>query len=152
MKKQSAGILLYRIKKQIIEFFLVHPGGPYFARKQQGYWTVPKGEFTTDEEPLTAAIREFSEETGVQLSGNFIALKPIVQKGGKKVYCWLLKETIDAAQIKSNTFEIVWPPKSGRIQVFPEIDQAGWFSIEQAKIMINEKQVPLLEEARAFII
>lgn len=150
--KQSAGILLYKENKSIIEFFLVHPGGPYFARKQEGYWTIPKGEFTAEEPPLTAAIREFFEETGVRLAGDFIPLKPILQKGGKKVYCWLLKATIDATQIKSNTFEIIWPPKSGRTQIFPEIDQAAWFNINEAKIMINEKQLPLLEEACEFIV
>ncbi|GAA4779156.1 NUDIX domain-containing protein [Olivibacter ginsenosidimutans] len=150
--KQSAGILLYRKNETTVEFFLVHPGGPFFVRKQEGYWTIPKGEFTAGEEPLHAAIREFQEETGFLLSGDFMPLNPIIQKGGKKVYCWLLEKNIDAKRIKSNTFEITWPPKSGRVQTYPEIDQAAWFTIDQAKVMINEKQVSLLEEARKFII
>lgn len=150
--KQSAGILLYRKKEGIIQFFLVHPGGPFFARKNEGHWTIPKGEFIAEEEPLKAAIREFREETGYLISGNFIALNPVIQKGGKKVFCWLLEGNIDTQQIKSNTFEISWPPKSGRKQSFPEIDRAEWFTREQAKVMINEKQVSFLEEAYKFIV
>jgi predicted NUDIX family NTP pyrophosphohydrolase len=144
--KQSAGILLYREQDTIIEFLLVHPGGPFFAKKQEGAWTIPKGELLTDEEPLQAAIREFEEETGYAPSPPFLALQPIIQKGGKEVLCWAAKGNLDADAITSNTFTIEWPPKSGKMTDFPEVDKAGWFSPEEAKKLINERQIPLLEE------
>ena len=144
--KQSAGILLFRKKDQQLEFFLVHPGGPFFAKKDLGFWTVPKGELNDNEEPLTAAIREFAEETGKILSGDFIELSPIVQKGGKKVSCWAAEGELDPLDIVSNTFEIEWPPRSGKRQNFAEVDKAGWFTYNDAIKHINEKQVALLEE------
>jgi predicted NUDIX family NTP pyrophosphohydrolase len=144
MPKQSAGILLYRFDKQQLQVFLVHPGGPFFRNKDDGAWSIPKGEFLDDEEALTAAKREFEEETGKSVGGNFIQLLPIIQKSGKKVFAWALEGDIDADTIFSNTFEIEWPPKSGRKQVFPEVDKAAWFDIETAKLKINQGQVELI--------
>ena len=144
--KQSAGILLFRKKDQNLEFFLVHPGGPFFAKKDLGFWTVPKGELNDNEEPLTAAIREFKEETGQSLTGDFLPLKPIVQKGGKKVLCWAVEGDFNASKIVSNTFEIEWPPRSGKKQSFAEVDKALWLTYNDAVKHINEKQVALLDE------
>jgi predicted NUDIX family NTP pyrophosphohydrolase len=144
--KISAGILMFRKRKQKIQFLLVHPGGPYFIKKNEGVWSIPKGEFPHDEEPLTAAIREFEEETGYKPSGNFVELNPITQKGGKKVLCWAIEDDLNHENITSNTFEIEWPPRSGKMRGFPEIDKAGWFDIDEAMQLINEKQIPLLEE------
>jgi len=144
--KLSAGILLFRNKDQQPEFFLVHPGGPFFAKKDLGFWTVPKGELNEDEKALTAAIREFAEETGKTLSGDFIELSPVVQKGGKKVLCWAVEGDLDASTIVSNTFEIEWPPRSGKKQSFAEVDKAKWFTYRNAIKHINEKQVALLDE------
>jgi predicted NUDIX family NTP pyrophosphohydrolase len=144
--KQSAGILLFRKKDQQLEFFLVHPGGPFFAKKDLGFWTVPKGELNENEEPLTAAKREFAEETGKTLSGDFIELSPIVQKGGKKVLCWAVEGEFDPLTIVSNTFETEWPPRSGKKQSFAEVDKAAWFTYNDAIKYINEKQVALIDE------
>lgn len=144
--KQSAGILLFRKTDQNVEFFLVHPGGPFFAKKDLGFWTIPKGELNENEEALKAAIREFAEETGKTLSGDFIVLSPVVQKGGKKVFCWAIAGDIDPATIVSNTFEIDWPPRSGKKQNFAEVDKAAWFNYGEAVKYINEKQVALLDE------
>jgi predicted NUDIX family NTP pyrophosphohydrolase len=144
--KLSAGILLYRKRNRTIQFFLVHPGGPFYARKEMGVWMVPKGELDKDEDPLKGAIREFKEETGHELTGNFRELNPIVQKGGKKVLCWAVEGDADSDNITSNNFEMEWPPHSGQMQSFPEVDKAGWFDLEDAKLLINEKQIPLLEE------
>lgn len=144
--KQSAGILLYRMKGSKAEVMLVHPGGPFWAKKDEGAWTIPKGEFEDDENPLDAALREFREETGIELSGKFIQLSPVKQKSGKMVYAWALQADVDAAKIRSNTFEIEWPPRSGKKQAFPEIDCAEWFGIEEAKRKINHRQIALIEE------
>ena len=144
--KQSAGILLYREQDNVIQFLLVHPGGPFFTKKNEGAWTIPKGELLTDEDPLKAALREFEEETGYTPFPPFLALQPIIQKGGKEVLCWAAKGDFNATEITSNTFTIEWPPKSGKITEFPEVDKAGWFNIEEARKLINERQIPLLEE------
>jgi len=146
MVKKSAGILLYRIKNKFFEVFLVHPGGPFWAKKDLGAWSIPKGEFTEDEDPLDAAKREFEEELGISCSGEFIPLTTITQKSGKIVYVWALEGDIDLNQIKSNTFKMEWPPKSGKKQEFPEIDRGEWFSVSEAKQKINENQVALIEE------
>jgi len=150
--KQSAGILLYRGKPETIDFLLVHPGGPFFAKKHEGWWTIPKGELLPDELPLDAAIREFIEETGYTVSGTFIELQPIVQKAGKKVFCWASEGTIEPADIVSNTFEIEWPPRSGKMRSFPEIDKAGWFKYEEAVKLINEKQSAFLDELISILV
>lgn len=144
--KLSAGILLYRMRHTQLEFFLVHPGGPFFVRKDDGHWTVPKGEFPADEEPLDAAVREFEEETGYRPSGDFIPLHPVVQKGGKQILCWGVAGDMDAAALRSNTFELEWPPSSGKKKVFPEVDKGGWFNMEDARRKIKAAQIPLLEE------
>jgi predicted NUDIX family NTP pyrophosphohydrolase len=143
MASQSAGILLYRLERQL-ELFLVHPGGPYWQKKDLGAWSIPKGEFTDKEDPLVAAKREFEEETGVAVSGNFIQLEPIKQKGGKTIYAWAVQGDIDASLIRSNVFSIEWPPGSGKQREFPEIDKAEWFSVEQAREKINPAQATLI--------
>lgn len=145
MAKQSAGILLFRFKNKQPEVFLVHPGGPFFRNKDDGAWSIPKGEFTDDEEALDAAVREFEEETGLVLTGEFIPLDPVTQKGGKKVYAWAIAGDIDHETIVSNTFEIEWPPRSAKKQTFPEVDKAGWFDVETAKVKINAAQVEFLK-------
>lgn len=145
MAKQSAGILLYRFQNKQLQVFLVHPGGPFFRNKDDGSWSIPKGEFLDDEDALAAAKREFLEETGQPIDGKFIALEPITQKGGKKVFAWAVEGDIDHETITSNLFEIEWPPRSGKKQSFPEIDRAGWFNVENAKVKINSAQVGLIE-------
>lgn len=145
MAKQSAGILLYRRNKGL-EVFLVHPGGPFFLKKDLGSWSIPKGEWTKGEDALAAAVREFKEETGTDLDGDFVALTPIRQKGGKTVYAWALEGNIDAGHIVSNTFSLQWPPRSGKQQEFPEVDRAGWFGVEEAKQKINEAQTGFIAE------
>jgi len=151
MPKQSAGILLYKKANGQPLFFLVHPGGPFFKNKDLGSWTIPKGEYLDDEEALAAAKREFAEETGMNITGDFKALKPIKQKSGKTVHAWAVEGDIDADTILSNTFEIEWPPRSGKLQTFPEIDRAGWFNYETAKEKINPAQVELLDEVMILI-
>ena len=146
MAKKSAGILLYRIENKVPEVFLVHPGGPFWAKKDQGAWSIPKGEFDDIEDPLDAAKREFEEETGMKISGEFIDLNPIKQKSGKIVYAWAIEGNIDPAKIKSNEFEIEWPPKSGKMKTFPEIDKAEWFNLHDAKKKIIESQSALIRE------
>jgi predicted NUDIX family NTP pyrophosphohydrolase len=144
--RKSAGILLFRKKGIEIEFFLVHPGGPFWKNKDVGAWSIPKGEFTEEEEPLSAAIREFREETGHEPRGTPIELSPIQQKGGKWVYAWAIEEDIVAEKISSNHFTIEWPYKSGKWQSFPEVDKAGWFGLEQAKSKIIPGQIFLLDD------
>ena len=144
--KQSAGILLYRRRSNLLEVFLVHPGGPFWKNKHAGVWTIPKGEFTNDEPALDAAIREFREETGTTLKGPFQSLSPIRQKGGKRVFAWASAGDLDPATIVSNTFELEWPRRSGKQISFPEIDKGGWFSLAEARAIINPAQIALLEE------
>jgi predicted NUDIX family NTP pyrophosphohydrolase len=143
--KKSAGILLYR-KSHLIEFLLVHPGGPFWKNKDSGVWSIPKGEFTEAELPLNAAIREFEEEIGIVLKGDFVELSPIKQKNGKLVFAWALEGDVDTNFIKSNLFELEWPPKSGKKQMFPEINKAQWFGVEEAKRKIIEAQVNFIDE------
>ena len=132
-----------------MQVFLVHPGGPFFKNKDEGSWSVPKGEYFPDEDSLTAAKREFQEETGHEITGNFTALNPIKQKGGKTVLAWAVEGNIDPEEIKSNTFEIEWPPRSGKKQTFNEIDRAEWFDMATAKIKINPAQAALIDELAA---
>lgn len=147
--KQSAGLLLFKRDAEGLRFFLVHPGGPYFTGRDQGAWTVPKGEVMPGEEPVKAALREFEEETGKKVSGELIPLQPVVQKGGKHVYCWAVEGNIDAEGMKSNVFSMQWPSRSGSMQQYPEIDRGAWFSLEEAQRKINERQVPFLKEVAA---
>ena len=131
--KTSAGILLYRFNKKNLEVFLVHPGGPFWKNKDEGAWSIPKGEYEEDEDALQAAIREFKEETGVSVSGDFIPLNTVKLKSGKYVKAWALEKDIDSTAVKSNTFLLEWPPKSGKKIEVPEVDQAEWFSISGSK-------------------
>ncbi|MFN2439231.1 MAG: NUDIX domain-containing protein [Chitinophagaceae bacterium] len=142
--KKSAGILLY--SKSPVKFFLVHPGGPFWRNKDEGAWTIPKGELEDGEDGLATAKREFKEETGKEINGNFVQLTPVKQKGGKLVCAWAIEGDIDAENITSNTFKIQWPPKSGKWIEVPEVDKAGWFFVEEAKQKINPAQAPLLDE------
>jgi len=146
MPRKSAGILLYKIENKILKIFLVHPGGPFWAKKDDGAWSIPKGEFEDGEDPIDAAKREFEEETGIKISGDFIELKPVKQKSGKIVYAWAVEGDIDVSKIKSNEFEIEWPPKSGKMKTFPEIDKAAWFDLGEANKKIIEAQSSLIKE------
>lgn len=146
MQKQSAGLLLYKLTGGILQVLLVHPGGPYFRKKDDGAWSIPKGEYLYDEDPLIAAQREFEEEVGKPITGTFIKLQPVKQKSGKVVHAWAVEGDIDHQNIVSNMFEIEWPPKSGKRASFPEIDRAGWFNIDEAKLKIIPGQVGLIAE------
>lgn len=142
----SAGILLYRIRAGILEVFLVHPGGPFWARKDAGAWSIPKGEFTEGEIPLEAAKREFLEETGSRVAGEFAILTPLKQKSGKIIHAWAVAGDIDAAAIRSNLFSMEWPPRSGEQQSFPEVDRGGWFDLASARGKLQEGQRGFLAE------
>jgi predicted NUDIX family NTP pyrophosphohydrolase len=147
MKKQSAGILLYRYVNNAMEFFLVHPGGPFWKNKDMGAWSIPKGEFSDEEKALDAAIREFKEETGTDISGKFIELNPVKLKSGKIVYAWAIEGDIDSVAIKCETFiNIEWPPRTGKTLSIPEVDKGEWFSTEEAKKKINPSQGVLIDE------
>src|SRR5205814_7237120 len=148
MPKQSAGLLVYRLQQGKLEVFLVHPGGPFWAKKDAGAWSIPKGEFAEGEEPLDAARREFTEETGVAVSGPFASLGSVRQAGGKTIHAYATEADIDAAKIVSNTFTMEWPPRSGRMATFPEVDRAGWFSPEIAAEKINPAQSELIGRLR----
>jgi len=144
--RTSAGIVLYRRINKKIEIFLVHPGGPFWKAKDKGAWSIPKGEFTEDEDPLTVAKREFNEETGQTVDGNFEQLTPVKQKGGKIVHAWAVEGDADSDNIVSNTFQQEWPYKSGKWITIPEVDKAAWFSAEEAKEKINPAQTAFIEE------
>lgn len=146
MKKQSAGLLLYRIRMNEPEFLLVHPGGPFFKNKENGVWSIPKGELHEDEDHFTAALREAQEELGVEISGDFKPLKPIKQKSGKVVYAWAIEYDQEIENFKSNTFEMEWPPTSGKKQSFPEVDKIEWFTLDHLSIKIIPEQLELIYE------
>jgi len=146
MPKRSAGILLFRKISSHLEVMLVHPGGPFWVRKDEGSWSIPKGEFEESEDPLEAARREFEEETGVAPAGNFLPLSPVRQAGGKLVYAWALEADFDVSTLKSNSFPLEWPRGSGRYVEFPEVDRASWFSVNEARRRILKKQEPFLSE------
>jgi predicted NUDIX family NTP pyrophosphohydrolase len=145
MAKHSAGVLMYRGHDQRIEVFLVHPGGPFWAKKDLGAWSIPKGEYVEAEEPADAAVREFQEETGFAIEGNLRKLGVVRQAGGKLVSAWCVEGNCDAAQLRSNLFEMEWPPRSGRMAEFPEVDRGVWFPIAEARDRILKSQVPLLD-------
>ena len=149
MPKTSAGLLMFRRGTGGLEVFLVHPGGPFWAGKDEGAWSIPKGELAAGEEPLAAARREFEEETGCRAAGPFIPLTPITQRGGKVVHAWAVEGECDPAQLRSNVFSLEWPPKSGRYQQFPEVDHAGWFSVSVALLKINPAQRGFITELAA---
>lgn len=149
MAKKSAGLLLFRNSRDGsgIEVLLAHPGGPFWQSKDEGAWTIPKGEFTDDENPLAAAKREFEEELGAKPpDGDYIQLKPIKQKNGKIVRAWAVEGDVDPATFTSNTFEMEWPPKSGRTQSFPEVDRVAWFPPQIAKKKMLAGQPALIDE------
>jgi predicted NUDIX family NTP pyrophosphohydrolase len=145
MPKESAGILLYRRRRGAIEVFLVHPGGPFWKKKDEGAWTIPKGEPNSGEERLIAAIREFAEETGTTLAGDFRTLPAIKQAGGKWVHAFAIEGDLDPTSLVSNEFEMEWPPRSGKRARFPEVDRGAWFSLEDARGRINKGQTALLD-------
>lgn len=145
MGKQSAGLLMYRQTNGQLEVFLVHPGGPFWAKKEFSCWSIPKGECLDGESHLEAALREFQEETGLVPQAPFLALGEIKQSGGKRVKAWAFASDCDPTTICSNTFSLEYPPRSGKMQIFPEVDRAGWFTIAEAKTRIIKGQIPLLE-------
>jgi predicted NUDIX family NTP pyrophosphohydrolase len=146
MAKKSAGLLLFRESQGPLEVLLVHPGGPFWARKDEGAWSIPKGEFEEDEDPAEAARREFEEETGFKAQGELIPLEPLRQPSGKMVYAWAMRQNLDPSGFSSNTFTMEWPPKSGRLQEFPEVDQAKWFPLDSAMRKILKGQAGFLAQ------
>lgn len=146
MIKQSAGICMYRFQHQVLQVLLAHPGGPYWAKKDIGSWTIPKGEIEESEKPVQAALREFNEEIGIEVIGKLILLTPVKQKAGKIIHAWAVEGDPDISDMRSQIFEIEWPPRSGKKALFPEIDKAEWFNIEEARQKIISGQLPLLEE------
>lgn len=144
--RKSAGILLYRKHNGQYQVLLVHPGGPFWEKKESGAWSIPKGEYLDSEDPLQAAIREIEEETGYRPTGPFIPLTPIRQKAGKQVIAWAAQGNFDADAIQSNTFKMQWPPKSGQWIAVPEVDKAAWLSPAKAKEKINAAQIPFIDE------
>ena len=152
MAKLSAGLLLHRGAGEALEVLLVHPGGPFWARKDEGAWTIPKGEYLAGEDPLEAARREFDEELGTSPpDGPLLDLGEVRQAGGKHVVAWALRGDLDVDEITSNTFEMVWPPRSGQVQSFPEIDRAGWFTVEEARVKLLSGQLPFLDRLVALV-
>jgi predicted NUDIX family NTP pyrophosphohydrolase len=145
MPKQSAGLLLYRRKNQTLEVFLVHPGGPFWAKKDLGAWSIPKGEYSGGEEPLAAARREFQEETGFAIAGDFVELGTIRQAGGKLVSAWAQEGDCDPAALISNLTQIQWPPRSGKIIEIPEVDRGAWFSLQEALDRLLQSQTTFLD-------
>jgi predicted NUDIX family NTP pyrophosphohydrolase len=146
MRTTSAGILLYRRRDGGLDVFLIHPGGPFWAKKDLGAWSIPKGELAEGEEPLLAAIREFREETSFEIAGVFEQLTPVRQRSGKTVIAWALEGDCDPREMRSNTFSMEWPPKSGKQREFPEADRGAWFGIEEARTRIVSGQALLLDE------
>jgi len=144
VKKRSAGILAWRRRPDGPEFFLVHPGGPFWKNKDDGAWSIPKGEIDPDEEPLSAAQREFEEETGLEIAGTFTPLAPVKIASGKVIEAWAIEHDLDADAIRSNTFAMEWPPRSGKRQAFPEVDRAAWFPTAIALQKVTAGQRPLL--------
>jgi predicted NUDIX family NTP pyrophosphohydrolase len=151
MPRISAGLLMYRMKDGKPQVLLAHPGGPFFSKKDEGAWTIPKGEVESGEDLLATARREFEEETGVAPSGPFVALKPIKQKGGKIVHAWAFQGDCDPGAIVSNTFTMEWPPKSGRAMEFPEIDRADFFDLAEARRKIKAGQEALIDELESIL-
>ena len=147
-RKQSAGLLLFRRRGSSLEVLLVHPGGPLWARKDDGAWSIPKGEVQENEDTLAAARREVDEETGARPTGTFISLSPVRQTGGKIVHVWAVESDFDPASLKSNLFEMEWPPKSGSRRSFPEVDRAGWFDLETAGRKILASQAIVLKHLK----
>ena len=147
MVRKSAGILLYKFDNKTLKVFIVHPGGPFWKNKDIGAWSIPKGEFTDEEKAVDAAIREFKQETGIKISGDFIELSPVKLKSGKMVYAWAVEGDIDAASVECETYiNVEWPPRSGKLISIPEVDKGEWFSADEAKQKINPAQAALIDE------
>ena len=146
MAKKSAGLLLFRQRGTDVEVLLVHPGGPLWAKKDDGAWSIPKGELDDNEEPIAAAVRECQEELGALVSGEFLPLTPLKQPSGKLVLAWAVQADFEPQALHSNTFQMEWPPRSGQRQDFPEIDRAAWFSPEVARQKILTGQAPLIDQ------
>jgi predicted NUDIX family NTP pyrophosphohydrolase len=144
--KRSAGLLLFRTVAGAVEVLLVHPGGPFWAKRDDGAWSIPKGEVAAGEDPLEAALREFHEEMGQSIGGDLMPLGSLRQAGGKDVHAWAVRSDFDPSQVESNTFAMEWPPRSGRQQEIPEIDRAVWFPLETARVKILKGQVGFLDE------
>jgi predicted NUDIX family NTP pyrophosphohydrolase len=151
MPKRSAGLILYRRSHGNIEVFLVHPGGPFWAKKDLASWSIPKGEYVEGEDPIAAAKREFQEETGFSVNGRLDSLGELKQPGGKLVSVWAMEGDCDPAQLRSNTFQLEWPPRSGRKIEVPEVDRGAWFSIEQARTKLLTGQLAFLDKLLAQI-
>jgi predicted NUDIX family NTP pyrophosphohydrolase len=151
MPKRSAGLLMYRFRDGVLEVFLVHPGGPFGAKKDLGAWSIPKGEYPPEEDALAAAQREFAEETGCAIRGDLLPLTPLKQPSGKLIAAWAFQGDCDPGAIRSNTFSLEWPPGSGRQVEFPEVDRAGWFTLDEAKAKIIRGQVGFLEELQLIL-
>jgi predicted NUDIX family NTP pyrophosphohydrolase len=149
--KQSAGILVYRRVAGELHVFLVHPGGPLWAKKDDGAWSIPKGEYEPGEDPLEAAKREFEEETGTAINGDFTPLPPIKQRSGKTVRVWAIEGDFDAANLKSNLFSLEWPPHSGRMAQFPEVDRGAWFPLAAARRKILPGQSGFLDQLSSYL-
>ena len=147
MPKLSAGLLVYRRTGGELEVLLVHPGGPFWAKKDDGAWSVPKGEYEPDEDPLEVALREFEEEIGAEPPDHAtaVSLGELRQPSGKVVRAWAVEGDLDVSEVRSNTFEMEWPPRSGRTQEFPEVDRAGWFGLEEARRKLLRGQVGFLD-------
>ncbi len=142
---------MYKFKDKQVQIFLLHPGGPFFKNKDNGVWSIPKGEFQDDEDPLAAAKREFTEETGHTIDGKFVALQPIKIKSGKIISAWAVEGQIAADRVNSNLFEMEWPPRSGKMTSFPEIDKGEWFNLDEARIKITPGQLPLIDQLIALL-
>jgi len=149
--KRSAALLPFRYNGDILEVFLVHPGGPYWAGKDDGVWSLAKGEYGDDEEPFAAAQREFTEETGFTAAGEFLSLETTKQKSGKVITAWAFRGDFDATQLHSNLFSMEWPPRSGTMRSFPEVDRGAWYSIDVAHTKLFEGQRPFLTRLRALV-
>ena len=150
-KQLSAGILLYRKSVGRLEVFLVHPGGPFWAKKDAGAWSIPKGEYLEGEDPESVARREFAEETGCELTGSMQPFTPLKQPSGKVISAWVVEGDLDVATLKSNTFALEWPPRSGNIQHFPEVDRGAWFDLPTARDKLLAGQRPFLDQLSRFL-
>ncbi len=149
--KESAGLLVYRLRDGAAEVLLVHPGGPFWAKKDAGAWSIPKGEAAPGEDLLARARQEFREETGFAVEGAFQRLAPVKQRGGKIVHAWAAAGDVDAERIVSNTFTLEWPPHSGNHREFPEVDRAGWFDFATAREKLLHAQIPLLDQLETLL-
>lgn len=149
MSQHSAGILVYRYRDDDLQVLLVHPGGPFWVKKDLGAWSIPKGLLQEGEAPLAAARREFEEETGFAIDGSFLSLGELKQASGKRVHAWAVEGELDAGRIRGNSFSLEWPPRSGHMQEFPEVDKGAWFDLATAREKIHQGQAPFLERLQA---